>query len=462
MCALAGLLLFAAWAHGTEVGPSKGFNQTVTFDNYNSGTSYSIRATPQTGWRFVDEDTASHNNWELGAHSVSAANASITVDDKLGSPDFFGLALDGYMVTDEDEGKKVYWSITAGIFYIHSGEEYVKVISGWGDDITFSAKGGENPVSWTVVKNDPGEGNIPDTLPDGRTLTIGKIGNDGENPVAPGEYTVSATDANDKTDEMLWIVLRADLDVDSNNDGVIDDHNDGEDEYEEYAPGVIVCVNREGDKMSDHLVQLKIRPLPDSVNDGTLTLGIPQGFANITVWKDASKTERIGLPKTYDVASDTIPGTLYIDGNRAGNAVIDLTYQNIAGVEVGKDTVAVHVTDTISWSPDINHAQFWEPCEWANYVKGYLPSYPGDTIFNGIKDQGWGTMVKRFKPPTSFPIIGSHFGNLSLSNFKGMDFSGFVCVYTHGKPGYICAVYAYDPRSIAISGLGSKITWKYA
>ena len=125
------LLFMAACALGTEVGPNQGFSRKVSFDNYDQGVSYSITATPQAGWHFIDEDTKTHNNWNLGTHSSSAANANVSVDGSLGSPDFFGLALDGYMVPDTEgkgQGEKKYWSITADVFYIHSDEEYSELV----------------------------------------------------------------------------------------------------------------------------------------------------------------------------------------------------------------------------------------------------------------------------------------------------------------------------------------------
>ena len=74
-------VLFAAvCAFGTEVGPSQGFNKKVSFGNYDHGVTYSITATPQSGWHFIDEDTRTHNNWKLGTQSPSMANASVSVD----------------------------------------------------------------------------------------------------------------------------------------------------------------------------------------------------------------------------------------------------------------------------------------------------------------------------------------------------------------------------------------------
>ena len=96
-------LLFAVvYVIATEVGPDKGFKQKVSFDQYNEGRSYGVTVAAQSGWHFVGGDTDAHNGWELKGDSEyyekdhTGASAGVTVDDPLGAPDFFKLALDGY------------------------------------------------------------------------------------------------------------------------------------------------------------------------------------------------------------------------------------------------------------------------------------------------------------------------------------------------------------------------------
>jgi hypothetical protein len=225
-------LLMAIYVAATEVGPNNGFEQKVQFDNYNDGTSYSVEATPQSGWHFIADDTNVHNNWSFGTRTSSKASASVTAKNPVVSPDFFGLALDGYMVPDSGEGSgsKTYWSITTAGFYIHSGSEYSKVVSPWGEDATFTAVGGETPIKWSITKNGTGTGNIPE-LNDGRTLEVGELGADGKNPVESGEYTVTATDKNGLSDNMKWIIIRADIDADADRDGTVES-NDEDDQDE--------------------------------------------------------------------------------------------------------------------------------------------------------------------------------------------------------------------------------------
>ena len=107
-----------------------------------------------------------------------------------------------------EPGEPIPWYAHVESFYIHSvsPEEYDKVISPWGEDISFKAERGEDTIKWTVT----GGGNVP-TLPDGRTVTFGKIGKDGKNPVEPGEYKVKATDKNGLTDDMTLLILKIEL-----------------------------------------------------------------------------------------------------------------------------------------------------------------------------------------------------------------------------------------------------------
>ena len=231
-------------------------------------THYQCYGYAAEGWTFISANVSGSSYWSaLHTENMTLAEAPNVPLNR--APELFPARLYGEIVKKGPKPGPVPTYLIrmhGGMFYIHSGEEFVRVISQWGDDVPFTAEGGEDPVGWTVVKNDPGDGNIPGPLPAGRNLIIGKIGKDGENPVAPGEYTVSATDANSRFDEMLWWVLKVDLDVDSNNDGIVEPDNMEEDDIEfdvdiEKYPGNILQVNdadRDEDGIKDY-VDFEIR-----------------------------------------------------------------------------------------------------------------------------------------------------------------------------------------------------------
>lgn len=433
---------------------------TGTFCNLDDqNTDFELFAKPESPWVFnKDAEVDKNSGWVLRLDRADVASATNTMDNPLSSPESFASGLNGTMSIPDGTGpgKPIPWSADSDTFYIYStvpAVKYEKVIVPWAGKASFSAKGGKKETIWSLTLN-----SVEVKSGTGVTFSIieDDFKGDAPNIKEPGTYTLIAwRDKKGKapSDSMTVIIPDVDLDVDTNNNGSIDNNNDGEDEYEEYAPGVIVCKDRKGDGNKfytppDHLVQLKIRKLSEEITDGELILKVSTGKKRIKIWEDAEKTTPVSLPKKYNIETDTIPETLYIDGIKTGNAVIKLVYKTKEGVKAGEDKVAVHVTGTISWSPDVNQARFWEPCEWDSIYSGALPPEPANAVFNAIKKQGWGTLADRFTPFESHPVLGSMFGGNTLANFKKLGKSGFLCIYTHGNAKFIAGIYAFDKKSI--------------
>jgi len=235
-------------------------------------------------------------------------------------------------------------------------------------------------------------------------------------------------------------VIKVDLDADSNNDGTIDVNDNNEDKFEEDSPGVIVCVDKKGiSKKRDHLIPLKIKLLPEGIKEGTLELMISSGADKVKIWEDKSKTRKA---KKYDIATDTIPKTVYVDGIKKGDAVVDLVYKTKDGIEAGRDKVAVSIVDTISFSPcgeainKIYYVYAWEP---VNYDTGPgFPSDATDVILDNLEHHGWNIVERRY----SDDVVDDKPGDCTLRNFKRMANGGIVIVDTHGTPNpAVCAQY---------------------
>jgi hypothetical protein len=273
----------------------------------------------------------------------------------------------------------------------------------------------------------------------------------------PGEYEVKA-----------WIVgytncmnvgtvrvVEADLDVDSNNDGGIEANNLGEDGYEQYSPGVIVCVDRHGDDTNlDHLVEMKLAFSPTNLTSGTLTLEASSNGANIRIWTTTNKTSEVILPTNYSLATCTAPSSLWIDGVSTGQVVLDLYYKDSGGTEICRDQVAVFVTKTVSRSPSGHFAFGWEPCGWLG--NGGQGTATAETVLDNVVSQGWDNVMARYQDVTGGDDSVS---NCTLANFKGMRLGGLVEVSTHGWTGYVCAVYvtSYSAATNWISGESNMV-----
>ena len=137
-------------------------------------------------------------------------------------------------------------------------------------------------------------------------------------------------------------VFNVDLDIDVDDDGDVDDT----DEQKEESPGAIIFENWDNDdndtsfqpdkeKSSvtgeNDLVPIypKLEPM---LNIGTLKLEAATGGSRIKVWSSATKGTEITLPKTWELATETIPDTLYLEGYdesaSANDIELKLSYLN--------------------------------------------------------------------------------------------------------------------------------------
>jgi hypothetical protein len=107
-------------------------------------------------------------------------------------------------------------------------------------------------------------------------------------------------------DEVHVTILKVDLDIDTNNDGTIDDA----DEIWEENPGGFLCVGNTNDLKE---IQVKLEPAGLS---GSLKLSAEADGAKIRVWEDKARTKEVSLPKTWtlDGSAYTFPTTLYVEG----------------------------------------------------------------------------------------------------------------------------------------------------
>ncbi len=171
----------------------------------------------------------------------------------------------------------------------------------------------------------------------------------------PGIYTVRASSRSRSacSDVCQVSIVRVDLDVDSNLDGVCDEA----DELLEDGSGRLVGVNNDDDNANgtndldeagvvvgeNDLVPIYLKIDP-KMPTGMVILDAPSGGDKIRVWKSASKDEEVHLPMTWYPAAGTVPEVRYIEGiqpsDQSGDVQLRLRYL------VG----SVECTDEISMS----------------------------------------------------------------------------------------------------------------
>ncbi|MDY0176507.1 MAG: hypothetical protein RBT25_06370 [Lentisphaeria bacterium] len=172
----------------------------------------------------------------------------------------------------------------------------------------------------------------------------------------PDIYTLTCTcGASQKKTKV--IVAKVDLDVDSNNDGII---NDIDDSLETNAPGKLVYLNHDDDNMNDvedktenntavtnenDLQPMNLSFAPPTLSVGKIILSATSGASCIQVWKSAAKgtaADKVALPKTWTLGTDTVPSTLYVEGIGTGDVTLKLAYE-VNSSEIYKDEVKMGV-----------------------------------------------------------------------------------------------------------------------
>lgn len=156
-------------------------------------------------------------------------------------------------------------------------------------------------------------------------------------------------------------VSNLDLDVDSDYDGAI---TDADDDPLELSAGGVVTANLDDDNGNSVLdrddssvsgendlapIQLGFQSqTPPS--SGTLKLEATSGGSRIKLWQGSTKGTPVALPKTWNVGTDTIPTTLYLEGVSGSAAARDvklkLTYENAGNKsedEIALTVVAITV-----------------------------------------------------------------------------------------------------------------------
>jgi len=163
---------------------------------------------------------------------------------------------------------------------------------------------------WQVTYTSPGIFTI-------RVLAGGSILCDGDKECGSPVW------ADDWIEKDVWII-KVDLDIDSDYDGDIDDTDDAI----EVSEGGAVGLNNDDDDNDDNvdgaetgtvsrendLVEIGLAIAP-SLNTGEVKLEATQGSSNIEVWENATKGTKVTLPKTWNLATDTVPSTLYVEGD---------------------------------------------------------------------------------------------------------------------------------------------------
>ncbi|MCX6034525.1 MAG: hypothetical protein NTV38_06060, partial [Chloroflexi bacterium] len=245
--------------------------------------------------------------------------------------------------------------------------------------------------------------------------------------------------------------ISVDIRVDTNNDGTIDQGNNGENTYKMDTDGLIVAIDLSGDSagaLDIKPVQLKIINNPGS-GHGTLHCSTQPGA--VDAWVDAAATQPLTLPKTWDLSKDTVPSTIYITGKTLGTGFLFLTAattgNNPGATGTGVDSTMFTVVKTPCWAPVGTFAYIWEPCPWSI-------GWAGDAFCSQVEDYGWNVTACRF-----YDLFGwdSDPGYCTMQNFKNVASIGLLCLCAHsGCTGSSVAAEYFGTQGAADAWRGSE------
>lgn len=216
----------------------------------------------------------------------------------------------------------------------------------------------------------------------------------------PGIYTVRASSRSRSacSDVCQVSIVRVDLDVDSNLDGVCDEA----DELLEDGSGRLVGVNNDDDNANgtndldeagvvvgeNDLVPIYLRVEP-TMPTGAVILDAPSGGDKIKVWKSASKDEEVHLPMTWYPAAGTVPDVRYIEGiqpsDQPGDVQLRLRY--LVGPVECADEISMSVLEVdIAMDGDRDDAIHFDDPDDAKYL--FWVNNDIDVRYQNAEDDG--------------------------------------------------------------------------
>ncbi len=182
-------------------------------------------------------------------------------------------------------------------------------------------------------------------------------------------------------------VIRVDMDIDVDDDGDVDDT----DESKEESPGAIVFENWDNDDGDAAHTPDKDETSVTGENDlvpfypkleptlttGTLKLEATAGGSRVKVWMSATKGTEVTLPKTWDLATETVPTTLYLEGYdesaSANDVELKLSYAN-GSSSICDDKLKITVVRQnfgVAVYRDLDMPWPWTPLGHAGLITGY-------------------------------------------------------------------------------------------
>ena len=153
-----------------------------------------------------------------------------------------------------------------------------------------------------------------------------------------------------------------------------------------------VCDKDESNVVSneDDIIPFNLTIIPDNTNQGTIELSAPSGSSKIKIWTSPNKATQITLPKTWNLAQEPIPSTLYVEGIQKSETERDIVLRikytnNVNGVNKStQDEIKLTVVNLKLGYAVYRYLSTWG-VGWYRHV-GIIGKYEGERNKADIKD----------------------------------------------------------------------------
>jgi len=269
---------------------------------------------------------------------------------------------------------------------------------------------------------------------------------------SPGDdvihFTTTGTPPTKLAGDVHVTVVEVDLDVDTNNDGSIDTANTGEDRYEQYEPGVLVCrTPATPSSLYHHNVPMKLKvDAGGSSHAGgcKVTMEALAAHPSSNLIYTSLTTQNSSTLVTFENSPhppaatvwylSSVPATVWILGRTVGSWPIKLICKDPSGNIIKTDTVAIYVVPYVNTAPIgfSNDVTSWCPF-WKENEADSMPHDILDTsIPKRLEHHGWDIVTSKFTDEQGDATTGT----CTLANLKNiMPYGGVIIMCTHGFGG---------------------------
>ncbi|MDD3927649.1 MAG: hypothetical protein PHT33_13415 [bacterium] len=215
-------------------------------------------------------------------------------------------------------------------------------------------------------------------------------------PLVPGVYPIMVDVQKEQqisSGAGSIVVVKADIDTDSNNNGTIDPNNSEsgtDDPIEENAPGKMVVCSQDTGSFAEVLLDW---PPSTGMGECKINLMVTDGNDKIQLWKE-NKLQQIAWNTEWGI-DDPAPDKVYVQGIAPGEAILEMFLRRPDGVAVDSDKIKFTVPGLGTLESDSSEIMSGALDNEEHQTRVYVQVYPATAsvkIIFTVDDQSLATV----------------------------------------------------------------------